>query len=157
MSSNAPSDVARIVVGVDGSESAKHALRWARFMADATGAEIEAVAVCEVPRASSGAAVYNVRASRNQLEEATAMLGQTLNDVFGSDQPSGLRPLVEEGVAAEVLLRLSKGAQMLVVGSRGNGGFRGLMLGSVSGNCSAHATCPVLVTHGESPHPPALR
>lgn len=151
MSTADQSDIARIVVGVDGSEHSMQALRWATFMADAMGAEIEAVAVAELTGASAGAGWFHVPATRGQLKEATAMLGQTLNDVFGADQPRGLRPIVEEGVAAQVLLRVSSGAQMLVVGSRGHGGFRGLLLGSVSSVCSGHATCPVLVVHGDNP------
>lgn len=156
MNTNDPSTPGRIVVGVDGSESSKHALRWARFMADAVGAQIEAVAVCELAFASAGAGRFEVPATQNQLEEATAMLGQTLNDVFGADQPYGLRPTIEQGDASTALLKVSKGAQTLVVGSRGHGGFAGLMMGSVSSKCASHADVPVLVTHGDSPTPPAL-
>ncbi len=153
MSTDDHSDLARIVVGVDGSEHSRHALRWATFMADAMGAEIDAVAVAELTGASAGAGWFHIAATRGQLEGATAMLGQTLNDVFGADQPPGLRPIVEQGVPAQALLGASRGAQMLVLGSRGQGGFRGLMLGSVSATCAAHATCPVLVIHGDNPHP----
>ena len=64
------------------------------------------------------------------------------------------RRLVNEGGAAGVLLDASQGAIMLVVGSRGHGGFTGLLLGSVSANVAEHATCPVLVIHGDQ-GPPA--
>lgn len=157
MTSNDSPAAPRIVVGVDGSASSAQALRWARFMAEATGAHLEAVAVCEVAQASAGAGRFDLPATRGQLEEATAILGQTLHEVFGADQPRGLQPTVEEGSAAKALLKVSKGAQMIVVGSRGHGGFVGLMMGSVSSKVTQHADCPVLVTHGDSPHPPALR
>jgi nucleotide-binding universal stress UspA family protein len=51
------------------------------------------------------------------------------------------------------LLQESESAQMLIVGSRGRGGFAGRLLGSVSTACAAHATCPVLIIHGETPAP----
>ena len=58
-----------------------------------------------------------------------------------------------EGNAAKVLLEASEGARMLVVGSRGHGGFSGLLLGSVSAACAEHARCPVVVVHGDGPPP----
>jgi nucleotide-binding universal stress UspA family protein len=75
--------------------------------------------------------------------------------VFGGRRPPGLRTDVREGNAARVLLEASEGARMLVVGSRGHGGFAGLLLGSVSAACAEHASCPVLVLHGTTPPPPA--
>ncbi len=62
---------------------------------------------------------------------------------------------VREGGAAKVLLEASTGADMLVVGSRGHGGFSGLLLGSVSAGVSEHASCPVLIIHGDRPLPQA--
>jgi nucleotide-binding universal stress UspA family protein len=63
---------------------------------------------------------------------------------------------VGEGGAAKVLLDACKGATMVVVGSRGHGGFSGLLLGSVSANLAEHAPCPVLIIHGHNGPPPAL-
>ena len=63
--------------------------------------------------------------------------------------------VVREGGAAKVLLEASEGAVMLVVGSRGHGGFAGLLLGSVSANVAEHAGCPVFIVHGDQPPPPA--
>ena len=86
-------------------------------------------------------------------EDMRTTLDQTVQQVFGDQPPAGLRRLVSEGGAAKVLLDASQGAIMLVVGSRGHGGFAGLLLGSVSSNVAEHASCPVLVIHGEQPLP----
>jgi nucleotide-binding universal stress UspA family protein len=77
----------------------------------------------------------------------------TVNEVFGEHRPPGLQITVREGNPAQILLEVSNDASMLVVGSRGHGGFAGLLLGSVSTACVAHATCPVLVLHGTTPPP----
>jgi nucleotide-binding universal stress UspA family protein len=149
------SNPARIVVGVDGSAPSKHALRWAGFLADAVGGTIEAVTAWQ-PFVDWGG-VANVWAAMpaywNPMEEAEKSLVATVDGVFGAHRPAGLTIAVHEGNAAKVLLELSEGARMLVVGSRGHGGFAGLLLGSVSAACAEHAVCPVLVLHGTTPPP----
>jgi nucleotide-binding universal stress UspA family protein len=72
-------------------------------------------------------------------------LTEALNEVSSLEPEVPVRPLVTEGHAAEVLLRAAKGAELLVVGSRGHGGFTSALLGSVSLYCVLHAHCPVLV------------
>ncbi|CCW11694.1 universal stress protein family [Rhodococcus aetherivorans] len=82
------------------------------------------------------------------------MLHETVTGVLGSEPGVSVQELVRRGGAARVLLDESRDAQFLVVGSRGHGGFSGLLLGSVSAACAEHAHCPVLVIHGDTPPPP---
>lgn len=145
----------RIVVGVDGSEPSRHALRWAHFIAATTGASIDAVGIWRAPAAASGPGWADVPVGWNRTKETEAMLDTVLQEVFGDKRPERLDSRVCEGNAAKVLIDASNGARMLIVGSRGRGGFVGLLLGSVSTACAAHAPCPVLVVHGDTPAPPA--
>jgi nucleotide-binding universal stress UspA family protein/uncharacterized protein (DUF2267 family) len=137
----------RIVVGVDGSEPSKAALRWAVRLAPAINGEIEVVITWEWPT-NYGFMVGAAEEWRPDLDAGT-VLEDTLNEVFGGARPSNLLMSVREGGAAYELLSASSDADLLVVGSRGHGGFAGLLLGSVSTICAEHATCPVLVVHGE--------
>ena len=136
----------RIVVGVDGSEASKLALQWAVRIASTTGATIEAVNVWDMA-VSYGWAI--AAEDWNPEADAAKVLAEAVDEVL--DRPPGLRTVIRRGNAARVLLDESKGAQMLVVGSRGHGGFAGLLLGSTSANCAEHAGCPVLVVHGAPP------
>lgn len=144
---------ARIVVGVDGSSESKQALRWAASIAAVSGAHIEAIAVWQDP---VGYAWVGVPYEWNPGDDAEKALNQAVDEVFGTDRPDNLRLLTHEGHATRVLLDASKGALMLIVGSRGHGGFGGLLLGSVSAAVAEHASCPVLVVHGDQ-EPPAAR
>ncbi len=141
----------RIVVGVDGSAPSKVALRWAARIAPVISGDIQAVIVWEYPVSYGWATVPEDW--RPDLD-ASKVLEETLDDVFGANWPSGLVTTVREGHASAVLLNASKNADMLVVGSRGHGGFAGLLLGSVSAACAEHAHCPVLVVHGENHRSP---
>lgn len=134
----------RIVVGVDGSESSIEALRWAARLAPSLDAEIDALMVWEYPH-TYGFAVFPDD-YRPDLEAARA-LTESIVTAFGSTTPDGLRESVREGHPSQVLTDASRGAGMLIVGSRGHGGFAGLLLGSVSAHCAEHAACPVLVVH----------
>jgi nucleotide-binding universal stress UspA family protein len=139
--------VSHIVVGVDGSDPSKDALTWAVQYAALVGAAVEAVISWSYPTSYGIGGVYPEWSPES---DARQTLTDTVTAVLGSDVPSNLTQLVREGNAAQVLLDESKDAQMLVVGSRGHGGFAGLLLGSVSANCAEHAHCPVLVVHGKA-------
>jgi nucleotide-binding universal stress UspA family protein len=136
---------ARIVVGVDGSPSSGEALRWAGKLAPTLGATIEAILTWQYP-ANYGWGMA-LPAEWRPDEDAHKALGQALDDAFGPERPAGLTAEVRECGAGAALIEASKGAAMLVVGSRGHGGFAGLLLGSVSSACAEHAHCPVLVVH----------
>jgi nucleotide-binding universal stress UspA family protein len=141
----------RIVVGVDGSAPSERALRWAASLAAAFGARLELVTAWDVP-ASYGFA--SVPPDWDPAGDMRKVLDETVRAVFGDQPPAGLQRQVREGGAAKVLIEASQGAIMVVVGSRGHGGFAGLLLGSVSANVAEHASCPVLVIHGDQ-LPPA--
>lgn len=137
---------ARIVVGVDGSPGSLRALSWAAGEARVRNATLEVVAawayptpVLLIPEVPNPPQVDILR------REAHGLIDQELEKV--AEEVSGLdiERRVLEGNAPQVLLARGEEADVLVVGSRGLGGFRGLVLGSVSQQCVQHATCPVVV------------
>jgi len=138
----------RIVVGVDGSSGSKNAMRWAGHLAGLTGARIDVVAAWEYAALFGLTAAPELEFPAGDIESS---LNETVDEVLGADRPAELRIKALEGAAADTLVTVSKGALMLVVGSRGHGGFSGLLLGSVSARVAEHADCPVLVVHGEGP------
>ncbi|GEO94561.1 universal stress protein [Kocuria turfanensis] len=133
-----------VVVGVDGSEQSVEALRWAARIAPALGASIKVVGAWDYPPEYAG---YVPLGSDNFDEVTRKRVDKAIHQAFGEDVPEGLTTTVEFGHPSKVLVRESEDASMLVVGRRGHGGFRGLLLGSVSAACVSHASCPVLVIH----------
>ncbi|KPN16285.1 MULTISPECIES: universal stress protein [Arthrobacter] len=133
-----------IVVGVDGSALSLVALRTARRLADLLQCRIEAVTVWSYPVAL---AVPIASSEWSPRVEAESILDDTVQEAFGEDLPEGLQKTVVSGQPVPVLVEASNDAEMLVLGSRGRGGFAGLLLGSVSSAAAAHAHCPVLIVH----------
>jgi nucleotide-binding universal stress UspA family protein len=135
----------RIVVGVDGSEHADRALTWAIEEAKLRDARVEVVTAWHLPPMMYGAAgLMTPPVADGGLEEsAKAVAGSAAERV----REAGLTvdTAVRLGQAANVLVEEAADADLLVVGSRGHGGFAGLLLGSVSGQCSHHAPCPVVI------------
>jgi len=133
----------RIVVGVDGSEGSRHALQWAAKQAELTGGTLEVVTSWEYP------ATYGwvpVPPEDYALEEfATKSQEEAIAAVFGDKVPAKLVKKVVQGHPAEILVEESQGADLLVVGSRGYGGFADAMLGSVSTYAIHHAHGTVTV------------
>ena len=132
-----------IVVGVDGSDCSKDALRWAARQAELTGATVDAIMAWRFPAFYGWAPADSEDLDFRRF--AVQALADAVDEVFGGDHPDWLRTRVAEGHAAQVLVEASAGAELLVVGSRGHGGFTGLLLGSVSTYCVHHARCPVTV------------
>jgi nucleotide-binding universal stress UspA family protein len=142
----------RVIVGVDGSPQSQQALRWAARFAATSGARLVAVGAWDYPTAYGLAAWPQ---DWDQAGDTQKVLDSTVDEVFGAQRPAQIQLTVRQGSAAAVLLDESEGALMLVVGSRGHGGFAGMLLGSVSAKVAEHANCPVLVVHGEQPPPSA--
>lgn len=132
----------RIVVGVDGSAPSKAALSWAVEQGRLTGAVVEAVIAWEVP-ATYG---YPVPVSGVNWEQlAKQAVSEAVADVAEGAALGNVTYKVVEGNAAQALLEESAGADLLVVGNRGHGGFVEALLGSTGQHCVHHATCPVVV------------
>ncbi|HXR45373.1 MAG TPA: universal stress protein [Pseudolysinimonas sp.] len=141
---NVEETTAPIVVGVDGSESSIEALRRARTIAEAVHRPVRAVTAWHLPAFTGGGALAY---GWDPLGDAQLVLDDALLEAYGSASPEGVTTEVVEGTTAAALIAASEGAFMLVVGSRGHGGFAGLLLGSVSAAVAEHATCPVLIVH----------
>ena len=135
----------KIVVGVDGSESSRSAVRWAARQAKVTDASLEVVIAWEVPPDYG----FDVSSPHDLKVGAESILQETVADVLGDDPDVDVKPSVVEGHPVPVLLNAAKGASLLVVGSRGHGAFTGILLGSMSNHCVTHPTCPVTVVRDE--------
>ena len=143
----------RIVVGVDGSDASREAFRWALEEARLRGWSIRAVRAWSDPYVvTPGFAQPEDFEPEALREQARAALAATVADVVGeaSEVEVEVEEQIAEGSPAAVLIDSAEDADLLVVGSRGLGGFTGLLLGSVSQHCVAHAPCPVLVVRASS-------
>lgn len=134
----------RIVIGVDGSPSSIHALKWAFGQAILTGGTINAVCAWHYPSAY-GFAVPDCADYQALAEETVSKaIAEARNADHGYDAVP-VRPVVVKARPARALLEQAKGATLLVVGFRGHGGFSEVLLGSVSQHVVHHAPCPVVI------------
>ena len=142
-----------IVVGIDGSHGAVEALKFAIEEARVRGAEVKAVAAWEVPASAYGMGVVPIPVDPSAYEKiAHGALDKTLEAAGASAASVSITPILHKGHPVDVLVAEARDADLLVVGSRGLGGFKGLLLGSVSQQCAHHATCPVaIVPNGDRP------
>jgi nucleotide-binding universal stress UspA family protein len=139
----------RIVVGLDGSAGSSRALKFAVAEARVRCCAVDAVLAWHMPAMLDAAGIPD---DFDPQGWAQATLEATVAAVASDGVTVDARAV--RGQPASVLLDAAKNADLLVVGSRGHGGFVGALLGSVSQHCVAHATCPVVVVpvHQAAPH-----
>lgn len=157
----------RIIVGVDGSPTAEKALRWALAEAQIRpGTTLTVVHAYESPEVRSyalyadafvDAGIVRQRGDLDRMrrdeeethvrQAAEQLLERLLDQVDATATGVEVVPLAVANDPANTLIDMSHDADLVVVGSRGRGGFRGLLLGSVSQQCLHHARCPVVVVH----------
>jgi nucleotide-binding universal stress UspA family protein len=136
----------RIVVGVDGFESSKAALRWAIRQAKLTGAVVEAVIAWHIPVGTGWIPTPDMP---DYQEDASTVLAEAITEMCTVDPDVQVCPRVLEGRAGQVLVEAADGADLLVVGSEGHRGLAEALLGSVGQYCANHASCPVVVMRGK--------
>jgi nucleotide-binding universal stress UspA family protein len=141
-------EAGRVVVGLDGSPASLDALDWAARQADLTGSSLEVVMTWRWP-SSYGWAVP-VPDDFDPEEDVRAALESSIARVRAAYPDLAIDPRVVSGHPAPVLVEASKGADLLVVGSRGHGEFVGMLIGSVSEYCATNAHCPVVVHRATS-------
>ncbi|MER0484667.1 universal stress protein [Streptomyces sp. Edi2] len=132
-----------VVVGVDGSPSSHAALRWAVQYAELIGGDVVAVAAWAFPW-TYGLAAPAVDPTFDRTIAERDLVNR-VHQVLGESRAAQVQKRLVKGHPVEVLLSEAEGAEALVVGSRGLGGFRRALLGSVSQQCALHATCPVVI------------
>lgn len=140
-------ETTRIVVGVDDSDQALRALRWARDEARLRGVTLEVVHAYPPPELMLMPAAV-VLPSGTELEEAATRVIDDAVDEVGGFEGIPLVRTARSGGAAGVLCHAADDAALVVVGTRGRGGFKELLLGSVSHQVATHATCPVVIVGG---------
>ena len=143
VSSDAP--IGTIVVGIDGSPPSAAAMEWAFAEARRCGATVQLVHGWHYPYVDAHAELGRDEMRDALREDATAAMNRVVTSLAESDRALVVATKVVEGQPAEVVVEASKQADLVVVGSRGRGGFRALLLGSVSRPVLQHSLCPVAV------------
>ncbi|MGW5678072.1 universal stress protein [Streptomyces sp. NPDC003860] len=138
----------RVVVGVDGSPSSKEALRWALRQAALIHGGVDAVMSWQYPPYYGSLGWTPPAGDYDPAAVAEQVLKDSLAEVAGPTPAVPVRAHVVHNTAADALLGYAVDAEVLVVGSRGHGGFVGAVLGSVAQHCTQHAPCPVVVVRG---------
>jgi nucleotide-binding universal stress UspA family protein len=141
-------DIKLIIAGVDGSESSQAAVEWAYDEAVHHDASLTLVMTWQRPVMPTTPPYGGIPTEGYETQpksDAIGMLDELVARFNAKTPDVEVRTSIEEGSPAKVLIERSKGADLLVVGSRGHGGFAGMLLGSVSQHLVAHAHCPVIV------------
>jgi nucleotide-binding universal stress UspA family protein len=139
----------RIVVGVDTSPGSRRALRWAVEEAKLRGAAVDAVHVWQLP-IFAGTPFGTVAIDMSAFEaDAQKQFDALVDDMDAQGLAAPIERTFLAGHPASKLVDAAAGADLLVVGTRGHGGFAGLLLGSTSQQVSQHAPCPVVIVPTE--------
>jgi nucleotide-binding universal stress UspA family protein len=140
--------MAGIVVGVDGSSHSQNALNWA--LAESALRQVPVIALAVAPAATS---IFGITGqfdpSQETLEKVHRAVQAEVDEAVASHPGQTVTVRVVSGVPADEVIKASEGADMVVLGARGTGGFKRLAMGSVSSQVSRHAHCPVVVVPGE--------
>lgn len=143
-----------IIVGVDGSQHSQRALEWAVHEAAVHHMPLTVLTVSRAAVGYWGVPVtypQNHTLSDQALKDAQEATDKALAQA-GDTRPESVTVRAVSGIPAEELVAASKDADMMVVGSRGTGGFARLLLGSVSSQLVHHAHCPVVIIPAEDRH-----
>ena len=143
-----------ITVGIDGSHDAHVALEWAMQEAAARHVPLTVVTVHDVPVSGWTGGPIILPADEPALERARQAVGDAVAKAaaaLGESKPPAVTVRAVNGFPAQELIEASRDADLLVVGSRGGGGFARLLLGSISDKVMHHAYCPVVVVPGQRP------
>jgi nucleotide-binding universal stress UspA family protein len=135
----------RIVVGVDDSDGARRALRWALEEGRLSHAAVDVVHAWQppyfVPSPFAGMPIDPEIVEKH----ARAVLDRMVDGQDTRHQPEPVERILVRGAAAPAILGTAPGADLVVLGSRGLGGFKGLLLGSVTHHVAHHIRCPLVV------------
>lgn len=143
--------MAKVVVGIDGSPASKAALRWALEEAALRRLPVTAIYAYEYPIVSTASQALHLLDTDFAEYRAAGerILDEALEEVAANASVQPER-VVMEGPPAAALIEAAGEDDLLVVGSRGHGGFTGLLLGSVSEQCARHARSPVVIVRPKS-------
>ena len=136
-----------VVVGIDGSNSSRAALRWAARQARLSNAPLVGITTWDWSKTYGAAVPWP--ADIDFEADARGILEQCVDEALGADRRGEVTPRVVHGPPAHALEEASRHASLLVVGCRGHGELAGMVLGSVSEFLATHAHCPVVIVRGE--------
>ena len=141
-------EMSGIVVGIDGSDHSRKALEWAAREAGMRHVPLTVLAVHQAVAGFTGRAVASPgdRELTDKVGDAAQKeTDEVLGGIEGTARPEPVTVLSRNGLPADEILKAAADADMVVVGSRGAGGFRHLLMGSVSSQVAHHARCPIVV------------
>ena len=141
-------EMSGIVVGIDGSDHSRRALEWAAREAGMRHVPLTVLAVHQAVAGFTGRAVASPgdRELTEKVGDAARQeTDKVLDGLEGALRPESISVVSRNGLPADEILKAAEDADMVVVGSRGAGGFRHLLMGSVSSQITHHAHCPIVV------------